>query len=169
LHGLGDSVLRLESMKLSPKSLFAFFAVAETVTWTLLIGAILARATIGVPSEVFFVVGASHGFTFLGFVAVSKLVGFNQRWSLGKITLIALLAIVPFATIPFERKLAKSGELEGNWRTQKSDDLRDEAFVDRLFRWFIARPIILVLAIAALVVGLFSFLLWLGPPYEWGK
>lgn len=156
-------------MKVSPKSLFAFFAVAETVTWAALITALILRATVGVPQEVFFVVGASHGFTFLGFVAVSKLVGFNQRWGLGKITLIALLAVIPFATIPFERKLAKAGELDGSWRTQKSSDPRDSGFIDRIFRWFIARPVILVLAIVSLVIGLFSFLLWLGPPYEWGK
>lgn len=153
-------------MKVTPKSLFGFFAFAEMITWALLIGAIMVRAIADVPRELFFAVGASHGFTFLGFSAVAVLVGLNQRWSYLRIALTALLAAVPFATLPFERRLTKSGDLEGPWRSAASEP-RDNRIVDRLFRWFIARPLVLGLTVLAVLIVLFGTLLWLGPPYRW--
>lgn len=156
-------------MKVTPKSLFGLFAFAEMITWALLISAIIARAVVGVPQEIFFAVGAAHGFAFLGFAAASKLVGLNQRWSYGRIALTAALAIVPFATLPFERRLLKRGDLDGQWRKDKTDDPRDKGFVDAVFRWFVRHPFVLMAAILIALVAIFTFLLWLGPPYEWGR
>jgi len=156
-------------MNLSPGKLFSFFAVAEVITWAALITALVLRAAVGVPSEVFFVVGASHGFTFLGYAVIAALVGVNQRWGLGRIVSGVMLAIVPFATVPFERRLAKKNLLAGPWRTQGTDDPRDKGVIDRLFRWFIKRPLILILVLVLGVVAVFSILLYLGPPGEWGK
>ena len=156
-------------MNLTPKSLFRLFAVAEVVTWALLISALVIRATMGMGSEVFFVVGASHGFTFLGYGVTAVLVGINQRWSIGRLIFGVVLAIVPFATVPFDRSVERKGLLEGPWRVTKSDDPRDSNWFDSLFRWFIARPLLLLLVLVSFVVSLFSFLLFLGPPSEWGK
>lgn len=156
-------------MTLTPKTLFKFFATAEMFTWGALIAALIIRATVGIPSEVFFAVGASHGFTFLGFAIISKLVGMNQGWSLGKIALIAALAVVPFATLPFERRLFRRGELEGDWRKEVSKDAKFGKVVDSAFVWLIARPVLLAVLIFVALVAIFSFLLWLGPPYEWGN
>lgn len=156
-------------MNLSPKSLFRLFAVAEVVTWALLLSGLAIRATVGLGSEVFFVVGAAHGFTFLGYAVTATLVGVNQRWSLGRLMIGIGLALVPFATVPFDRSVDRKGLLEGPWRTTKSDDPRDQGWFDSLFRWFIARPALLILVLLAFVVSLFSFLLFLGPPDQWGK
>lgn len=156
-------------MKLSPAKLFKFFAVAEMFTWALLITGLILRATVGIPAELFTVIGGSHGFTFLGYGVVAALVGVNQRWKLGKIVLGIALAIVPFATFPFERSLDKTNSLAGTWRTEKTSDPRDAGWFDSLFRWFIARPLFLVLVLVLTVVTLFSTLLFLGPPSEWGK
>jgi len=156
-------------MNLTPKSLFRLFAVAEVVTWALLLSALVIRATAGLGSEVFFVVGASHGFTFLGYGVTAVLVGINQRWSVGRLILGVVLAIVPFATVPFDRSVERKGLLEGPWRVAKSDDPRDHNWFDSLFRWFIARPLLLLLVLVSFVVSLFSFLLFLGPPSEWGR
>lgn len=156
-------------MTITPKSLFRFFATAEVFTWAALLAAIIARALVGVPSEVFFVVGASHGFTFLGFAIVAKLVGLNQGWPLGKIALVAALAVVPFATLPFERRIYRRGELEGHWRKEKRKASGLGGFIDSVFVWFIARPYLLTIGILVALIAIFSFLLWLGPPYEWGN
>lgn len=156
-------------MNLSPKSLFRLFAVAEVVTWALLLSGLAIRATMGLGSEVFFVVGAAHGFTFLGYAVTATLVGVNQRWSIGRLILAVALALVPFATVPFDRSVDQKGLLEGEWRTTKSDDPRDQGWFDALFRWFISRPVLLILVLLAFVVSLFSFLLFLGPPDQWGK
>ena len=73
-------------------------------------------------------------------------------------------AIVPYATIPVELWLARSGRLDGAWRRDETDDPRDKVWIDRLARWFIRHPLLLVALIAAAVVVLFIVLLSLGPP-----
>jgi integral membrane protein len=150
----------------TPAALFRVFAVAEMVTWALLLSAILIRAMVGLDSSVFFVVGASHGFTFLGYAVTAKIVGLNQRWSFGRIALAVMLAIVPFATVPFDRSLERKGLLEGPWRREESDDPRDKVWYDRVLRWYLARPIVLALAILIFIVALFTILLLIGPPYQ---
>lgn len=158
---------RLVVVKIQPKSLFKFFAVAEMFTWALLITALILRATVGIAPELFSIAGGSHGFTFLGYGVVAALVGVNQRWNFFKIVLGISLAVVPFATYPFERYLSKKKSLEGPWRTDQTDHPGDKAIIDRLFRWFIKRPLVLVSFLFVSVVTVFSTLLWLGPPGQW--
>jgi len=153
----------------SPKKLYKAFAFAEAITWTLLITGLVLRATVGVDQALFFVVGSVHGAVFLGYGVAAALVGVNQRWGFGSTLLAIFLAIVPYATIPFERSVERSGRLVGGWRMTASEDKRDQFWLDRLFRWFINRPILLVLVLILLVVGIFSGLLWLGPPDTWSE
>ena len=152
---------------MTPKSLYRFFAVGEAITWALLLSALAIRAfseelSIGVT-----IAGTIHGAMFLSYCTTAVLVGINQRWKFGKIAAAVSLAIVPFATVPFDRGLLKQGLLEGAWRTQASDHPADQSLIDKLFRWFIARPIVLILVLVLAVAALFSFLLFLGPPTEW--
>lgn len=136
-------------------------------TWGLLIAAIIARETIGVATNIFFIVGATHGFAFIGYAVTATLVAVNQRWPLSRGVVAVMLAIVPFATLPFDRYLEKKKLLEGAWRIDATNDPRDKTRFDRLFRWYIERPLFLVLTLVVFVVALFTFLLWLGPPYQW--
>jgi integral membrane protein len=152
---------------MTPKRLFAFFATAEAVTWTLLISALIARAVTEVPAVVVTVVGGTHGAVFLGYGVTAALVGVNQRWPIGRIVTGIALAIVPFATVPFERLALKRSQLEGSWRVSASTDPRDNHWFDRLFRWFIARPALLVVTLIAVVAAIFAVLVSLGPPTEW--
>ena len=147
---------------MTPKSLYRLFAVGEAITWALLLSALAIRAfseelSIGVT-----IAGTIHGAMFLSYCTTAVLVGINQRWKFGKIAAAVSLAIVPFATVPFDRSLLKQGQLEGSWRTQASDHPADKGF-----SWFIARPIVLILVLVLAVTALFSFLLFLGPPTEW--
>ena len=152
---------------MTPKKLFIFFASAEAVTWTLLLGALLTRVFVEVPSAVVTVVGGTHGAVFLGYGVTAALVGVNQRWKLGRIVGGIALAIVPYATVPFERAAIRHGLVEGGWRTHATSDPRDAHWFDRLFRWFIARPVVLVLTMLAVVAAIFTILVSLGPPTEW--
>ena len=154
-------------MQTSPKSIYKFFATGEAITWGLLISALISRALGDLVPHAVTVAGSIHGAMFLSYCVVAVLVGLNQRWAMGKIAGAVALAIVPFATVPFDRRLVRQNALEGSWRTETSDDPRDQGFIDRLFRWFIARPVVLVLVIAVALPGIFAFLLFLGPPTEW--
>jgi integral membrane protein len=152
---------------MSPKSLYRFFAIGEAFTWALLITALIARVVSEALAIAVTIAGTIHGAMFLSYCTTSVLVGVNQRWRFSRISSSVLLAIVPFATIPFDRNLMRQNALEGAWRTSASEDLRDKTAFDRLFRWFIARPLLLILVLMAAVLALFSFLLFLGPPTEW--
>jgi integral membrane protein len=153
----------------TPKAIFGTFALIEMMTWGLLIAAIIAEETVGIASNLFFIAGATHGFAFISYSATAVLVAVNQRWPIVRGTVAVMLAIVPFATVPFEKYLEKRKQLDGEWRTEKSKNPSDNTKFDQLFRWFINHPVILVLTLFVSVIALFSFLLWLGPPGEWGN
>ena len=152
---------------MTPKKLFRLFALAEAVTWTLLIGGLILRATVGVPSMAFAIVGGLHGAVFLAYGVIASLTGVNQRWGLGRTVLAVALAIVPYATIPFELYVQRSGKLEGDWRREHSGDARDDHWFDRLYRWFIIRPAVLTIVMFAVVTAIFAVLLMAGPPGGW--
>lgn len=154
---------------MKPKQLFLVFAKGEAITWTLLITALLIRAAGDPLPLAVTIAGSIHGAVFLGYAVTALLVGINQRWSIGRLATAVLLAIVPFATLPLERKLNSSAALEGGWRTTKSEDPRDNFFIDVIFRWFIARPIVLLAVLLVAVPAVFAFLLYLGPPTQWFK
>ena len=148
---------------MSPKLLFRAVAIAEAVTWTLLIGALIVRATTDFALGVT-IAGGIHGFVFLAYGATAVLVAVNQRWHLGVAAIAIVSAVIPYATIPVELWLSRTGRLDGAWRRDATDDPRDRTWIDRLARWFIRHPVLLVVAIVAAVVALFVVLLTVGPP-----
>lgn len=151
---------------MKPKTLFNTFARAEAVTWTALISALVARS-LGADTVVVTAAGSVHGAVFLGYAVTAALVGVNQRWAISKTVTAVALAIVPFATVPFEIRQNKNGSLTGSWRTEATSNPGDNDWFDRLFRWFIARPLVLILTLLVAISAIFSFLLFLGPPTEW--
>lgn len=154
---------------MKPKQLFSLFATAEAITWTLLISALIARFVLPEQGILVTMAGGIHGAVFLGYAVTAVLVGLNQRWKFSRLSIAVLLAIVPFATVPFELRLKKADALDGAWRTTKSSDPRDDFWIDGLFRWFIARPLILLAVLVILIPAIFATLLWLGPPDQWFK
>ena len=154
-------------MKYPPKKIFRSFAVGEAITWAFLISALLLRAASLDPGWFVTLAGSIHGAMFLGYATVAALVGVNQRWGFSRVAVGVGLAIVPFATVPFERMLQKRSRLEGSWRFDATADPRDKFWIDRLFRWFIRRPLVLVLVLAIFLVALYLVLIWLGPPSGW--
>lgn len=156
-------------MKVSPKNLYGFVSVAEMVTWTGLIAAMIARYGFGQDGSWFFVAGISHGSVFLAYVTVTILVSHNQRWSIPRTFIALVAAIPPYLTVPVDRSLLKKGLLEGTWRTEAGDDPRDRRFPDPLFRWFIARPLLLIITILVILGVVLAVLLALGSPTEWGE
>ena len=155
--------------KYSPRSLFRTFAFAEGVTWTLLILGMTGKYLFAAPEPLVIAIGGIHGAVFLAYASIAALVGVNQRWSFGKIVLGVVLAIVPYATIPFELRIDKSGQLEGDWRREHSGHAKDDHWFDRLYRWFINRPLLLGITLLAVVAAIFATLIFVGPPGSWPK
>lgn len=152
----------------SPRTLYKAFALSEGVTWALLIGGLTIRAIYpGAPGPLITIVGGIHGAVFLGYGVSAALVGVNNRWGFGRTVLAIALAIIPFATVPFEISAERKGRLVGQWRREKSADPRDNNWFDSLFRWFINRPALLAVVLLAVIIAIFSTLLFIGPPGGW--
>ncbi|MCM3778896.1 DUF3817 domain-containing protein [Microbacterium hydrocarbonoxydans] len=147
----------------SPGRLFRVLAIAEAITWTILIAAIIARA-IGAAGIVVTVGGGIHGFVFLAYGATAVLVALNQRWHLGVAVVAIASAVVPYATVPAEIWLHRTERLTGEWRLVATDDPRDARWYDRLMRWFLQRPWVLAILLVVAIVALYVILLLIGPP-----
>ena len=147
----------------TPKSLFRALAIAEAISWTLLIGGLILRATQDWALAVT-IGGGIHGFVFLCYGATAILVAKNQRWSGGPTVIAIASAVVPYATIPVEMWLARSGRLDGAWRLEQTDDPRDARWHDELLRWSLNHARVLAAILALAVVALYVALLIIGPP-----
>ncbi|GAB2851914.1 DUF3817 domain-containing protein [Microbacterium insulae] len=147
----------------TPLNLFRVLAIAEAISWTLLIAGLIVRATTDLAVAVT-VGGGIHGFVFLSYGATAVLVAKNQRWGVGPTVVAIASAVIPYATIPTELWLHRSGRLAGAWRLEQTDDPRDAAWHDRLMRWFLNRAWLLAVLIALAVAALYVVLLIVGPP-----
>lgn len=148
----------------TPKRLYLILSIAEACTWTLLIVGLIVRATAGIDPSALFIIGGLHGFVFISYGATAILVAINQRWHFLVGLLAVVTAILPYATIPFDIVQSRRGALNGGWRLEATDDPRDRHWFDRLVRWFLNRPVLLVLAILAAIILIFCALLFAGPP-----
>ncbi len=147
---------------LAPGRLFRGLALAEAVTWTLLLGGILLRALQPDLAIAVTIGGALHGFVFLAYGAAALLVGVDRRWRAGVVVLAVLAAVVPFATVPLKRVLGRRGLLVGDWR--RDPDGRDRTPLDGLVRALVRRPRTLLVVAVVAVVAVFAVLLVVGPP-----
>jgi integral membrane protein len=148
----------------TPRRLYVVLAIAEAITWTALIVGLILKATTGIEQTALTTIGGIHGFVFISYGATAILVAINQRWHFGIGLLAVVGALLPYATIPLEIVQAKRGALDGPWRLEATDDPRDNHWFDRLVRWFLNRPALLVIAIVLAIVAIFASLLLAGPP-----
>ena len=149
---------------LSPRRLYVALAIAEAITWTALIIGLILKAVQGIEQSLLTVIGGVHGFVFISYGATAILVAINQRWHFGIALLAVVAALLPYATIPLEIVQAKRGALDGPWRLEATDDPRDNHWFDRFVRWFLNRPVLLVIAILVAIIAIFASLLLAGPP-----
>ena len=149
---------------MSPRALFRALALAEAVTWTLLVAGMLLKYVLVVTGVGVSIGGGLHGFVFLAFVAASVVLAVNQRWS-APVTLLALAsAVVPYATIPAERWLERRGHLDGGWRREATGHPSDGRAADRMLRWALAHTALFAVLAVLLVAAVFAGLLVAGPP-----
>lgn len=149
---------------MSPRLLFRSVAIAEAITWALLIAGMLGKYVLLVGEIGVQVGGFLHGLVFVAFGMTALLVAVNQHWGL-KVTAIALVtAIVPFGTIPLDRTLEKKGLLDGAWRRARTEDPRDHTRTSALLRWMLARPVLFTTVLILGLICVMTVLLTAGPP-----
>lgn len=159
--------------RVSPRGLYRVVATAEMLTWALLIAAMIGKYALGAPDWTMRIAGSVHGFVFLSYCVSTVVVWTDQRWPASKGILGLVLAVVPFATVPFERHVDRKGLLASRWRVvpagaapqngQEPARTAAERLLAVILRW----PILSALVLVVLVALLFTVLLNAGPPTEW--
>lgn len=152
-----------------PRALYGTFATAEMFTWALLILAMILKYS-GTTEAMMPIAGGLHGFVFLCYAVVAVGVWVNQRWSAGRGAAAVALAVVPFATLPFERHLARRGEPDASWRLAATAGRPAEAprgFWEHLEAWVLRHVLLAAVLALVLVAAVFLALLAAGPPDQW--
>jgi integral membrane protein len=148
---------------MSPLTLFRRLALAEAVTWALLlIGMFLKYVTetteLGVR-----VFGMTHGVVFIAYCLTAVFVGVNQRWSFGTLALALVSAVPPFMTVWFDRRAERQGQLTGGWRLAPGGEPAGNP-AERAQAWMLARPLAALGAAVVAVAALTMVALLVGPP-----
>lgn len=148
----------------SPHRLYRLLAVAEVITWAMLISGMILKYVLHVTELGVRISGGIHGFVFLAYCAATVLVGVDQRWGAGRIALGLGSAVIPFVTVAFERWAERRGMLAEVWRLL-TESPRTAA--ERLAAVILRRPVLSAVVILVLVAVVFALLLQAGPPTQW--
>ncbi|WP_295629413.1 DUF3817 domain-containing protein [uncultured Corynebacterium sp.] len=149
----------------TPKALYRKLALAEMVTWTILIIGLVLKYAAGLDVATR-IGGSIHGFVFLSYAVVTVLVWVNQGWSFGRGVIGLASAVIPYMTVPFERATVRDGKLEGPWRFRDTDE-KPRTLPEKILAVIVRHPLASAIAILVAVAIVFTLLLQAGPPTEW--
>jgi integral membrane protein len=157
-----DALSVTAAPKFSPKRLYGFLAAAEMVTWALLIISMIIKYGLG-PEIYVRIFGMVHGVVFIAYGLVTLFVWANERWSLPRGVLGLVSAVIPFATLPFERAMLRRGLLSEVWRLAPGGET-PKGPIEKLQATALRSPW-LAAAVALVVVAVITAaLLFIGPP-----
>lgn len=145
----------------TPLRLFRIVAVAEAITWALLLTGMFLKYVTETTELGVRVGGMLHGVVFIAYVLTTLVVAVDQRWSAGRTVLGLAASIPPFFTVLFDRYAERRGLLGDTFR------LRTEAPtgpVSRVVSWLIRNPLQGALAGVVAVAVLTGVALVAGPP-----
>ncbi len=145
---------------LTPRRLFRGLAVAEAITWALLLSGMFLKYGTGTTELGVQVFGMVHGVVFIAYCLVVLIVAIDQRWSTGRTVLGFVAAVPPFATLLFEAYADRRGMLGTEWLSRPDSPTARERAVCWLLRHHRLAAGLLVVAVA----GLTGVALGVGPP-----
>lgn len=151
---------------MTPRRLYRTLAIAEVLTWTVLLLGMVLKYVTHTTELVVRLGGGVHGFVFLAYCAVTVLLGVDRRWSPGRVLTGLGSAVVPYLTLAFERSADRAGLLPERWRlrTEEPSGLAEQVVARGLRAPLVAAAVTLVV-----LAVVFSGLLVAGPPTEWGQ
>ena len=146
---------------MTPRLLFRTTAVAEAVTWGLLLTGMFLKYVTETTELGVRIGGMLHGVVFVAYVLTALAVAVDARWSPGRTLLALVSAVPPFMTIWFERSADRRHELPTTWRLREAPG-RTPA--ERVLAWLVRNPAagagVGVVAVATLT----GVALLVGPP-----
>lgn len=152
-----------ESRLVTPKLLFRRVAVAEAITWALLLVGMFLKYVTETTDLGVRIFGMVHGVVFIAYGLIAITTWVNQRWQLGVGMLALVSAVPPFATILFDRRIEAAGLLEGPWRFGAGGET-PSSVPERVLAWLTRNPGLAAVVGLVAVAGLTGFALVVGPP-----
>ncbi len=146
---------------MSPLLIFRRVAIAEAVTWALLLAGMVLKYGTETTELGVRVFGMLHGVVFIAYCLTTVLVAVDQRWSRGRLLLGLAAAVPPFATVLFDRYAEHRGGLDTAWRLRTS---APTGRVDGVAGWLLRNPLHGALAGVLAVAALTGVALLVGPP-----
>ncbi|MGB3828654.1 MAG: DUF3817 domain-containing protein [Ornithinimicrobium sp.] len=146
---------------MTPRAFYRRAALAEAITWTLLLGGMFLKYVTKTTDLGVSVAGALHGLVFLVFCVATVVVAIDQRWPVARVLWGLAAAIPPLATVPFERWAVRQGMVGDQWRLRST---APTTIGERAVGYAVGRPIAAGAVLALAVLVLFGALLALGPP-----
>jgi integral membrane protein len=146
---------------ITPRRLYRGVAVAEAVTWALLLTGMFLKYVTETTELGVQVFGMVHGVVFIAYCLATGLLWVDQRWPLSRLALGLGAAVPPFATVPFERHAERSGLLADSWRLRTEPPV---GLVEKVAAWLLRRPAQGALVGLVAVLGLTGVALLVGPP-----
>ena len=148
---------------MSPLRLFRTLAVAEAVTWALLLVGMFLKYVTETTDVAVSVFGMLHGVVFIAYVLGALVVAVDQRWGPGRTTLAVLAAIPPFATVVFDLLAERRGAFAAGWRLREPDPVTATG-LDRPVGQLLRHPVQGAAIGAGAVAALTVVALLVGPP-----
>lgn len=146
---------------MSPRKVFRLVAVAEAVTWALLLTGMFLKygtQTTELGVQVF---GMVHGIVFVTYCLTTVVVAIDQRWSMGRLLLGLASSVPPFATVWFDRYAEKRDGLSTSWRLVSTTP---RGPLERVVSWLLRNPLQGAVAGVLAVAALTGVALLVGPP-----
>ena len=144
-----------------PRVLFRRVAIAEAVTWALLLTGMFLKYVTETTELGVRVFGMVHGVVFVAYCVTTALVAVDQRWSARRTVLGLVAAVPPFCTVWFDRYVEARGLLSAEWRLRAVEPTGP---VERVAAWVLRNPVGGALAGVATVAALTAVALVAGPP-----
>ena len=146
---------------MKPLVLFRRVAIAEAITWALLLTGMFLKYVTETTELGVRVFGMVHGVVFVSYGLIALVVAVDQRWTASR-TLLALgSAVPPFMTVWFDRHLERTADRAAPWRLTAEQPSR---LVERPVSWLLRHPGPGAAAVVTAVVVLTGAALAVGPP-----
>lgn len=146
---------------MTPLRLFRRVAIAEAITWALLLLGMFLKYVTETTELGVRVFGMVHGVVFVAYCLVTVLVAVDQRWSPGRTLLGLVAAVPPFCTVLFDRYAERRDALGATWRLIGSAPQHP---LDRPVAWLLRNPVRGLVAGLVAVAALTGVALLVGPP-----
>jgi integral membrane protein len=145
---------------MTPQALFRRVAVAEAVTWALLLAGMFLKYVTDTTEAGVRIAGPIHGVVFVAYCVTTVVVAVDQRWTLRRTAIGVLSSVPPFFTLLFDLLAERAGAF-GPWRLTVDEPTRP---VDRPIAWMLRHPLQGLVAALVVVAVLTGLALVVGPP-----